>query len=63
MVKWYPPWGQFYKANIDGAVLSHQKEAGVGIIIWDIRGRVVAALSKKVSVPLGAMEFEADAFE
>lgn len=40
-----------------------KKKQVFGIIIWDIRGRVVAALSKKVSVPLGAMEFEADAFE
>jgi len=40
-----------------------QKEAGIVVIIRDIQGRVVATLSKKVSVPLGAMEFEANAFE
>ena len=42
---------------------SQQKEAGFGIIIRDIQGHVVATLSKKVSVPLDAMEFEANAFE
>lgn len=44
-------------------MFSHQKEAGIDIIIWDIQGHAVAALSKKVSVPLGAKEFEANAFE
>lgn len=42
---------------------SQQKAVGIGVIIRDIQGHVVATLSKKVSVPLGAMEFEANAFE
>ena len=35
----------------------------LGVIIRDDRGRVEAALSKKVWVPLGALEAEAKAFE
>lgn len=42
---------------------SQQKESGTGVIIRDIQGHMVATLSKKVSVPLGAMEFAANAFE
>ena len=55
-----PPW---YKANMDGAMFSQQKEAGIGVVIRDHHGAVVAALSKKLKVPLGAIEVEAKAME
>lgn len=60
---WVPPTGSFYKVNVDGAVLSSHKEAGVWVIIRDDKGLVVAALSKKIPDPLGALEVEAKAFE
>ena len=55
-----PPW---YKANLDDATFEHQKEAGIGVVIRDHNGAVVAALSKKLSVLLGAFETEAKAME
>ena len=55
-----PPW---YKANLDSATFEHQKEARIGVVIWDHHGAVVAALSKKLKVPLGALEMEAKAME
>ena len=36
---------------------------GLGVIIRDDRGRVEAAMSKKVLAPLGALQSEAKAFE
>ena len=36
-----------YKVNTDGAVFSHRKRAGAGVIIRDDAGEVVVALSKK----------------
>ncbi|KAL0007805.1 hypothetical protein SO802_009307 [Lithocarpus litseifolius] len=53
---WVPPTGSFYKVNVDGAMFSSQKEAGVWVIIRDDKGLVVAALSKKIPDPLGAFE-------
>ena len=60
---WQPPKPPWYKANMDGAVFSQQKEAGIGVVIQDHHGEVVAALSKKIKAPLGAMEVEAKAME
>ena len=62
-VKWQPPKPPWYKANMDGAVFSQQKEAKVGIVIRDHHGAVVVALSKKIKAPLAAVEVEAKAME
>ena len=62
-VKWRPQTQGWYKINVDGAVFVAQKEAGVGVIIRDEVGRVVAALSKKIEAPLGALGIEAKAME
>ena len=43
-------------------MFASQKAAGLGAIIRDDRGRVGAAMSKKVLVPLGALEAKAKAF-
>ena len=48
---------------MDSATFEHQKEARIGVVIWDHQGVVVAALSKKLKVPLGALEMEAKAME
>ena len=61
--RWQPPKPPWYKANMDGAVFSQQKEAGIGVVIRDHHGAVVAALSKKLKAPLGAIEVEAKAME
>ena len=36
---------------------------GIGVIIRDKEGKVKAALSKKINVPLGPVEAKAKAFE
>ena len=60
---WQPPKSPWYKANMDGVVFSQQKETGIGVVIRDHHGAVVAALSKKLKAPLGAIEVEAKAME
>ena len=60
---WVPPAGSLYKVNVDGAVFSAQKEVGVGVLIQDDKGLVVAVLSTKICAPLGALEVKAKAFE
>lgn len=60
---WEPPPGNWYKVNVDGALLTEHKSARVGVNIRDSEGRVEAALSKIFEIPLGALEAEAKAFE
>lgn len=45
-----------------GTVFSSTKEAGVGIVARDHTSALIAALSKKISAPLGPLESEAKAF-
>ena len=42
-----PPNPRF-KVYVDGVVFATQKEASFGVFIWDARGLVIAALSKKI---------------
>jgi len=62
-VKWTPPREGWFKINVDGAIFSKQKSAGIGALIRDELGRVEVALSKKVDAPLGAVEVEAKALK
>ena len=63
IVRWSPPPPARYKMNLDGAVFKAQKFVGIGVLIRDEQGRVVAALSQKLNAPLGALEVEAKAVE
>ena len=45
---WTPPLALMFKVNVDGAVFSALGAVGIGIIIQDEEGRVVAALSKRI---------------
>ena len=57
-----PPSHGHYKVNINGAVFSKRKQAGVGVIIRDGVGHVVGALNSW-NYPLGAIKAEAKAWE
>nr|POE98913.1 hypothetical protein CFP56_78969 [Quercus suber] len=58
---WIPTSGHMYKVNVDGTIFKAQKEFGVGVIICDANGLVVATLSKKFQAPWGPLEVEAKA--
>lgn len=60
---WAPPRDGQFKINVDGVVFTKQKAGGVGVVIRENEGRLEAALSKKIPIPLGAVEVEAKAFE
>ena len=62
-VKWDPPLSGCYKVNVDGAMFSKRKQAGVGVVIRDEAGQVVVALSRKLYTLLGPLETEAKAME
>ena len=61
--KWCPPQPGSYKVNVDGAVFAKRKQVGIGVVIRDSAGEVVAALSQKIARPSGALEIEAKAME
>ena len=60
---WVPPTFPWYKINVDAAVFSHLGMTGVGVIIWDHFGSVIAALSKRLPLPLAPLEAEAKALD
>ncbi|KAK9986188.1 hypothetical protein SO802_031139 [Lithocarpus litseifolius] len=62
-VKWSLPPQGWYKVNVDGAVFTKRKQTGIRVIIRDDTGAMVAAISKKMAVPFGALEMEAKAME
>ena len=62
-IKWRPPQLGHYKVNVDGAVFSKRKQVGIGVIIRDSGGMVIAALSWKLAFALGALETKAKAME
>ncbi|XP_050277759.1 uncharacterized protein LOC126719221 [Quercus robur] len=63
VVAWAPPSASRYKVNVDGAVFASRKSVGVGVLIRDSYGQVVAAISKKINAPLGPLEAEVKAWE
>ena len=50
-----------YKVNVDGVVFSQSCQAGVGVVIRDYEGEVIAR--KQIHQPLGPWEIEAKAME
>ena len=62
-VTWSPPPPTLVKVNVDDATTKRQNIAGVGSVIRNELGRVVAAMCRKIPAPLGPLEVEAKAFE
>nr|POE82021.1 hypothetical protein CFP56_43181 [Quercus suber] len=51
IIKWIPPRDGMYKTNYDGVVFAESEEAGIGVIVRDGKGDVIAALAKKIPYP------------
>ena len=50
-VQWQPPLRNLVKANFDGAVFGEEQEDGIGVVIRNNEGQVLAALQEKVRMP------------
>ena len=46
--KWSPPLGESYKTNYDWAVFEDSGEAGIGVVVRNANGEVIATLSEKI---------------
>ena len=60
---WVPPTFPWYKVNVDAAVFSHLGVTGISVIIRDHFGSVIAALSKRLPLPLAPLEAEVKALD
>ena len=60
---WIPPSLGLCKINVDGAFSRTKKLAGIGVVIRDHRGQILAALCTKIRAQLGVLEVEAKAYE
>jgi len=60
---WTPPHNPWYKVNVDGAVFQHFNAIGIGVIARDHTGQCMAAMSKKLWIPLGLLEAKVKAME
>lgn len=62
-VSWCPPTAPQLKVSVAGATFLAQGATGIGVIVGNDKGEVLAALSRRLSEPLEAIEGEAKAFE
>ena len=62
-VRWTPSVFPFYKVNIDAAIFKSTKSVGIGVIVRDHVGDVLATLSTQLLLPLGPLEAEAKAMD
>ena len=49
------PW---YKVNFDGAVFASENSVGLGVVIWNCEGLVMASLSQMVPLRHTVIEVE-----
>ena len=57
--KWEPPPTSLLKINFDGAIFRETEEAGLGVVIRDSHGQVLASLAEKIKLPSCSDEVEA----
>jgi ribonuclease HI len=48
-VRWKPPSSNLFKVNFDGAIFRESNTGGLGVVIRDNTGMVIATLSQKVT--------------
>lgn len=53
--KWSPPVLDSFKTNFYGAMFSESDDVGIGVIILNSAGKVMAALSEKIQEPPSVM--------
>ena len=60
---WSPSIEGWYKVNVDGVVFRESSSCGIEVVIRNDQGQIMGAMSKKLNLPLGAVEVEVKAFE
>ena len=59
-VKWKPPTvAMMWKTNFNGAMFPESDQAGIGVVVRNQAGQVMAALSKRIQKPGSAEILEA----
>ena len=56
--QWQPPVGSWYKLNFDAAIFNDVSATGVGVVIRNGNGQVMAALSSKGPAVMDSEEVE-----
>uniref|UniRef100_A0A2N9GYK3 Reverse transcriptase domain-containing protein n=1 Tax=Fagus sylvatica TaxID=28930 RepID=A0A2N9GYK3_FAGSY len=59
VIKWQPPSRHNFKINYDGAVFKETNEAGIGVVVRNKAGHVMASLVQKVRYPQSVENIEA----
>ena len=59
LARWTPPDDEYYKINFDGALFQADNCAGIGVVIGNGDGQVMASLSQQIPLPSTVIEVEA----
>lgn len=62
-IKWHPPDPFRFKMNVDVAILTTQRATGFGMVICDLLGTVLVAMSKRIPATLAALEAKVKSME
>ena len=57
--RWKPPEPEVYKVNYDGATFADHRQAGIGVVIHNAEGSVMAALSQLIPLRTTVAQVEA----
>ena len=57
--KWKPPDVTYFKINFDGAVFRQENKSGIGVVIQDNSGAVIASLAQLIEPAFQPIEIEA----
>ena len=55
---WRPPDKSWFKVNFDGALFCQEHRAGIGVVIRNEEGAVIASLSQQIHLPSTVLEVE-----
>nr|POF22818.1 putative ribonuclease h protein [Quercus suber] len=58
LVTWTPPPEQWYKVNFDGATFADMDKAGLGIVVRNCDGLVMASMAQQIPLPHSVVEVE-----
>ena len=57
-IRWQPPSMDRVKINFDGAVFKNEDGAGIGMVVRDSQGMVMASLSQNIPLPHSVVNLE-----